>query len=567
MTKTNHYSELPKDTKQKKVKKYIVTAGQYLILFSGMILLAGHENTRTHAKNGFIDLYVKESQELIKVQTDSFLQLSEADSTVEVPFVVNYLVSNFYKERDYLPVWTINFSTTAVFNELINILDSAAFYGFPEDYFNLYGLKEVQTKMQEKTGDNWDITKRIKLEIEASRSFILFILYLKNGFISEVNMNEKSDFIRFFPQFLNSSFENKSLRYALTNIESKLTVYENLKNAVPEFLEVKQNLKYLGDSIIGDTLLSKALFYAGTIEQFFFDSTLTRENSVKLFQKEHKLTSNGAVNYKTLIELNKALQYKFYQLCLNFDRVRKIDIEHYDYLLVNIPEFKLHIIENLKIKEQYNVIVGSRKTPTPTLSSQIERMVANPYWTVPKSITRNEMLGKIRRDSSFLVRNGYFIIDKHENSVDLNTIDWSTNDPLGGNYWIRQTNSRGNALGQVKFLFPNKHSVYMHDTPGKRLFKKKYRAYSHGCIRLQNPEQLADYLSAKLFEPENRPKDIKAEIKSRKRRVFHFDCTVPIHIQYITSMGDTNKVLRFYADIYKKDQKEINELFPVEVAM
>ncbi len=208
----------------------------------------------------------------------------------------------------------------------------------------------------------------------------------------------------------------------------------------------------------------------------------------------------------------------------------------------------------------FNVVVGKKKTPTPVLSSKIEKVVANPYWTVPRSITKNEMLRKIRADSNFLSRNGYMIIDNYEEEVHESMIDWNETDPLGNKYWIRQQYGRGNALGQVKFLFPNNRRVYLHDTPSKRLFKKEYRAYSHGCVRLENPDKLAQFIFDNYVEQEKKL-NFKTLVRLRKRQVVDLPVQIPIHIQYLTCMGNEKGELEFYDDVYHMDETSLKNLF------
>jgi len=252
------------------------------------------------------------------------------------------------------------------------------------------------------------------------------------------------------------------------------------------------------------------------------------------------------------------IDQRYYQACLNVNRLRKLNQTGNNYLFVNIPSFKLHVIESKQIKEVFNVVVGKKQTPTPVLSSSIERVVANPYWTVPKSIANNEMLYKIRKDSTYLKKHGYYIINNYEETVDESLINWNDSDPLGNKYWIRQTNSRANALGQVKFLFPNEYSVYLHDTPSKSLFKNQYRAYSHGCVRLENPDKLAQYLTDK-FNAEK--VDMKSLISQSEHQVIDLSEKIDIHIQYITSLGNENNEIEFYNDIYDLDKNELNSVF------
>lgn len=566
MQKQNHFSELPNQPKHQKFRKLLSSAAQVLVLLGIMILVAGHENVNPYLGESHIDFYAQKSQELIKIQSRSLFIESPIDSVDDIALHVNQLVADLYKAREYKPIWTINYNTTTPFNSLIEVLDSSSYYGFPEDYFNLSLLKKYYKNVELISTENEDINKRIDLEMQASRSAILLMIYLNQGVIARNSDSNYYKFIKEIPYLLNASIQKDDLKNAIANIQPDITAYANLQKSSPAFISLVNQLKSYELSKISDSALSKAFYYAGAIQKTEFDSLTTKKNVVEIFQKNYKLPISGVYDNSTHLKLLSILQYRFYQVCLNFDRLRKLNNTSKDYLFVNIPEFKLHVVENQELKEQYNVIVGKSKTPTPTLSSKVQKIVANPYWTVPRSIANNEMLGKIRKDSTYLARNGYFIINNREEAVNSKLIDWSESDPLTNQFWIRQKNSRRNALGQVKFLFPNKYNVYLHDTPSKRLFSKEKRAYSHGCVRLENPDKLAQYLTGKLMNQEVEI-NVNSAIKSSKRTVIELENNIAIHIQYITCLGDETGTLRFFNDIYKKDSRDINSLFPVDIAM
>jgi murein L,D-transpeptidase YcbB/YkuD len=172
------------------------------------------------------------------------------------------------------------------------------------------------------------------------------------------------------------------------------------------------------------------------------------------------------------------------------------------------------------------------------------------------------MVYKIRKDSTYLKRNGFFVINNFEEKIDASIIDWNQNDPLGKKYWVRQINSSHNALGQVKFIFPNDFSVYLHDTPSKRLFKNENRTYSHGCIRLENPDKLAQYLSDTYYKEKDL--NFKKIISKKHRQEIKLSEKINIHIQYITCTGDENNDMVFYNDIYDRDKEEIKVVFPTQ---
>ena len=249
--------------------------------------------------------------------------------------------------------------------------------------------------------------------------------------------------------------------------------------------------------------------------------------------------------------------YHYRMLALNLDRLRKQDNSEMHLLYVNIPAYQLKVFRQNKLMDTYRVIVGTPKTPTPQLVSKVERVIANPVWDVPTSIAQNELLPKIKADSGYLRRNRFRLVDRHNNTVNSQEIDIDR--ISNAEYFIRQDASSDNALGKVKFIFSNPYAVYLHDTPGKTLFAKDTRDMSHGCVRLQNPEKLAEYL---VNVVQSDSTDISGLINKGIRREFNLAIAVPIHISYITCDADEKGNLYFYRDIYGIDEKELAELQP-----
>jgi len=230
--------------------------------------------------------------------------------------------------------------------------------------------------------------------------------------------------------------------------------HRNLLKSLSYFIDLHYSVKYTTPAFIDDKLLAKSLYYAEITEIPSFDSSNVKQEALFQLQNAYGLWNDSILNVPTHEVLVSLLEYKYYLACININRLRKLKYSGENYLFVNIPEFKLHVVESNKEKETFNVIVGKKRTPTPVLSSNIEKVITNPFWTVPRSITF-EMLHKIRSDSTYLERNGFFVINGQEELVNPSAIDWHSDDPLGKKYWLRQINSKYNALGQIKFIFPN----------------------------------------------------------------------------------------------------------------
>lgn len=294
-----------------------------------------------------------------------------------------------------------------------------------------------------------------------------------------------------------------------------------------------------------------------------FDEDL--KNAVISFQRKHGLSSDGVVGGQTQRFLNISADKKISIIRLNLERMRWLPRDLGEkYLLINVPEYKLRLYENNHIVLNMAVIVGDKKFPTPIFSDKISYVVLNPSWNIPDSIAKNEIIPKLLKDPNYLADKGIDIYAGWNGSPEKvdskNIIDGAIleDEEYLKNFRFSQTSNQDNPLGKMKFMFPNKYSVYIHDTPAKSLFANARRAYSHGCIRLSKPDELLS-----IIANEDKNLDIlKAnEILSSKvsEKSISLDKKIPIHIIYLTSWVDENGVLQFRDDIYNFDkiQKEL----------
>ncbi len=297
-----------------------------------------------------------------------------------------------------------------------------------------------------------------------------------------------------------------------------------------------------------------------------FDEDL--KNAVISFQNKHGLFADGIVGGQTLRFLNVTAKRKVALIRLNLERMRWLPRNLGEkYLLVNIPEYKLRLYENNNIKLNMAVIVGDTKFPTPVFSDKMSYVVLNPNWNIPDSIAKNELIPKLLKDPNYLANNGIDIyagwngaVEKVDSKEVLDSAILQDETNLQ-TFRFSQNSSKANPLGKMKFMFPNKHSVYIHDTPGKSLFTYARRAFSHGCIRLSKPEEL---LSTIASEDKNlditKANEILANTAITDKSI-GLDKKIPIHIVYLTSWVDENGILQFRDDIYNFDKMQKELLF------
>ena len=263
--------------------------------------------------------------------------------------------------------------------------------------------------------------------------------------------------------------------------------------------------------------------------------------------------------YKTLKNTpdSEALLHK---IRLNIERIKLMKPGlGKTYVLVNIPEFKIRVIENDKTSVSMKVIVGKTKKQTPIFSENLKYITLNPTWNVPDSIARNEIIPKTLRNPGYL--KGHRLVVRRDYNLNSPAISFNAATAkgyVGGEgpvpFKFIEVPSNKNALGRVKFIFPNHHSVYMHDTPAKRLFKRKIRAYSHGCIRLEKPKYMLEYLSKNYTAHDY--KEVQEEYASYKTHYLKINKKLPVHTAYLTTYVDEDGKLLTFKDIYTLDSKQ-----------
>lgn len=311
-----------------------------------------------------------------------------------------------------------------------------------------------------------------------------------------------------------------------------------LGNRHPSVLPLRKRLAVAGD-------LEAA---AGEAPSDIFDSYV--EAAVRRFQARHGITVDGIVRKATFDRLNIPADIRLAQLKTNLGRLRAMS-NHLGnrYVMVNIPAAQIEAVDNGVAVSRHIAVVGRIDRPSPEVNSKIIEVNFNPYWTVPVSLVRRDLIPLMQKDPSYLTSEHIHIYDQHNNELTPSQINWYSNDAV--NYRFRQDPGALNSLGTIRINFPSKDGVYMHDTPQKGLFADDMRFDSSGCVRVQNVRELVDWLLRDT--PGWSRQEIDAAIQSGERKDARLAKPVPVYWVYITAWATPDGVVQFRDDIYNRD--------------
>lgn len=306
---------------------------------------------------------------------------------------------------------------------------------------------------------------------------------------------------------------------------------------------------------VNPTGLSRA---AGAPDPMVMDLALIE--GVKHFQTRHGLFADGVVGKMTLDALNEPVESRLRTMMINLRRLQLANRDYgADYVMVNIAGQQMKLVRNGMTRMTSDVIVGTVENRTPEVDSAINRIEFNPVWYVPTSIQSKELLPKILEDSTYIASQNFRVFDTATGQhIDPATVNWHSDDAKSGRYKLRQAPGSGNALGAVKFLFPNPYDVYMHDTNNPALFAKQVRTFSHGCVRLSDARGFAEAILA--TDPAWSRERIDAILQKGTNRSVTLDKPLPVHLVYQTAWVGEQGEINFRNDIYGRDKHIAEEM-------
>jgi L,D-transpeptidase YcbB len=488
----------------------------------------------------------------------------ESQSGEGLSTFINQLAYQFYADRYFIPAWTLNAETNLQYPELSELFKTANYYGLASENYTISLLDSLRIQMKISKSSQQKMLLQVEFEKTATQSAFRLLINLAVGINPDDSLIKANNYIRELPIYLNYLLQNKNIKDGFLAIQPGSDQYISLQKALQLYLQkvsidtVHYTIRQLqnDDSLVVRVLINEAYLNADSVM-----NPNAIETAIKKLQRTCNIKQTGTIDDKTLTKLSKSTQDIYNVIALNLDRLRKDNLPEVYCILVNIPEFKLFYRSHTGELNTYKVVVGKTLTPTPLLASRLDKIIFNPCWNVPRSITIGEILPKLQNDSLYLSEHDFSLIDDKANPVDATKIDWNNIDQRQFNYYIRQQNCENNALGALKFLFPNQYSVYLHDTPSKKFFNEIIRAYSHGCVRVQYPERLAQQLVQDGSNYAGNAIDLGLILRSKETFELKLTEPISINIGYYTCTSDSLGNLIFHPDIYRYDDKAIQQLF------
>lgn len=483
-------------------------------------------------------------------------------------------IKRFYTGRDNKPAWSDKGKLTAAGDTLKKIVDDAIAYGLIPGDYHAPLIDSFYSTAYDSTEEDYNVTRLAHADILLTDAFFTFAVHVSTGRMAA----DTSEVREWHPQRLdsnvnlvaelNEAITKNKVRAVFSQLEPKHPDYHFVKKRLAEF---RREFARTTWDTLPDIEKDTAAFYKALkprlVAGLDYDTTKKGDDSLllaealKKFQKRCGLEPDGKPGKLTRKALNMTKGDRLRQFAVNLERWR-LEPRQYEkrYIFVNIPAFQMKVMEDDTLVMESRIVVGAPKTQTPQLTSRITYMILYPYWNVPYSIAWKEILPAVKRDTNYLHKKNFEVIDRSGNIIPPSKINWSRLSKNNLPYKFRQRIGEDNSLGILKFDFANRFGVYMHDTNSKRFFSVENRAQSHGCMRLEKYKDLAYFLiredSVKL------PKDtFDVYLGQQFQRRIYVKKPIRIYVRYFTCFTDSEGRFYLLNDLYGRDERIMRVLY------
>jgi len=485
-------------------------------------------------------------------------------------------LSDFYEWRVYTPAWTDDDVPEPHAEALVRAISQADREGLRPEHYHLAKIERVLREIGKNRGKARTVNPRtlVDLELLLTDAFLLYGSHLLSGRINPEAIDPEWFANRRgadLSVILRKALDSDQIEETLQSLLAPQPGYAKLRDALARYREIaakggwrqlrdgrtmkkgdrSERVVALRDRIALEDDLRKELDQSTDL----FDEAL--EGAVRRFQRLHGLDAGGVVGPKTLATLNVSVEERVRQLEVNMERWRWLPQDlGTRHVLVNLADFDLKAVENGQPVIAMKAIVGQAYRRTPVFSDKITYLVLNPSWNIPRSIAVKDKLPLIQEDPDYLAKQNIRVFQGSGSDlreIDPETIDWAKVHAENFNFTLRQEPGPTNALGRVKFMFPNRFGVYIHDTPSGELFSKTLRTFSSGCIRIEKPIDLAELLLKD--DPQWTREVIVAAVDRNGEQTVRLPKPVPVHLQYWTVFVGEDGEIQFPNDIYGRDKR------------
>ena len=482
-------------------------------------------------------------------------------------------IAAYYRASDYAPIWTeANDTQRSRRAALMAAITTAHLHGLPTARYDPEGLMETLKNVR-------NPRDRGLAEVEMTRVFLQYARDIQSGvlipsridklIVRDVPYRDRQGYLKDFsasePILFFRNLRPRTMEYNAL-MREKLRMEQLLAQGgwgpVVPATSVKPGEQ--GNTVIALRNRLITMGYLNRSNVSSYDATM--QQAVREFQRDHGLNEDGVAGSTTLAEINKSVETRLKSVIVAMERERWMNIERGPrHILVNIPAFKVEIVDNGEVTFETRSVVGAAEDdrPTPEFSDMMEYIVINPTWTVPRSIVTKEYLPSMQRNANAA---GHIdLIDGSGRIINRSSVNFSKYNARNFPFGMRQKPGNSNALGLVKFIFPNKYNIYLHDTPSKNLFSRDVRAFSHGCVRLADPFDFAyKLLAAQTDDPVG---FFKAKLATKRETFVHLDVELPVHLIYRTAFTTPRGHTQYRADIYGRDARIWEALSKAGVAL
>ncbi len=492
------------------------------------------------------------------------------------------VVKNYYSKTENLPIWSKEQSWNTSAIQLINYLQNAALQGLFSADYNFAKIKEIKNILDNDSLKKASQTHWANADILITDAYIGLLKDLKQGRLIVDSLSWKNDTSKYNNYFginIEKAKHTNNLDSLLETVQPKHEGYISLKKGIKKFLDsmdtrtytyvnfpykdslafVKSLKKRLGEAGINIDITNIVKTVPDSVRKYNPDS-IALSSAIKIYQKKERLTVNGKMGASVAKRMNTSDRQRYNIIAITLDRYKLLPEKMPEkYIWVNLPAYDLKVFDKDTIALESKVIVGKLATPTPTITSNITDIMLYPTWTVPTSIITKDMLPGLKKNSNYLAKRGLYLLNGKGEKIDASSINWDKYNTAIP-FRIQQASGDRNALGIVKFNFDNPYSVYLHDTNQRYLFKNSIRCLSHGCVRVQEWQKLANYLvrndSINLKVGDSlfiNTDSVKNWIAQKRNKRILVKAKVPLFIRYF-SCELVNGKIKFYDDIYYDDR-------------